>query len=54
VPTYLNLTITLDPFISIPIENDRDNFPGKESGFFLERGNNWEKGFYERFKPNNR
>jgi hypothetical protein len=24
VPTYLNLTISLDPFINIPLENDRE------------------------------
>jgi len=54
VPTYLNLTITLDPFINIPLENDREFYGGQEKGPFLELGTAWEKQFYERFKPNNR
>lgn len=54
VPTYLNLTISLDPFINIPLENDREFYVGAENGPFLEKGTAWEKQFYERFKPNRR
>lgn len=54
VPTYLNMTISLDPFINIPLENDREFYQGQEKGPFLELGTAWEKQFYERFKPNNR
>jgi len=28
VPTYLNMTISLDPFINIPLENDREFYGG--------------------------
>lgn len=43
VPTYLNVTISLDPFINIPLENDREFYVGAEEGRFLEKGTAWEK-----------
>jgi len=44
----------LDPFINIPLENDREFYVGAEQATLLEKGTAWEKQFYERFKPNNR
>lgn len=44
----------MDPFINIPLENEREFYVGAENGPFLEKGTAWEKQFYERFKPNAR
>lgn len=43
IPTYLNLTITLEPLITLPRENERDYYQGFEKGPFLQVGSEWVK-----------
>ena len=51
IPTYLNLTITLNPYISIPLENEKDFYNGVEKTGLLEAGTDWVKMIYDKFKP---
>lgn len=35
IPTYINLSVTLEPLIQIQLENDKDFYAGKERTEFL-------------------
>lgn len=43
IPTYLNISIDLEPLIRLPRENDKDYYHGKEPPAFLQKGNAWIK-----------
>ena len=43
IPTYLNISIGLEPLIRLPRENDKDYYHGKEPPAFLQKGNAWIK-----------
>lgn len=43
IPTYLNLTITTEPFIELPAENSYDYYPGGEPTNLLLHGTQWVK-----------
>lgn len=45
IPTYLNLTVTSDPFLELPAENDYDYYAGSESTNLLMAGTMWAKKF---------
>ena len=49
IPTYLNLTITLEPLITLPRENERDYYQGFEKGPFLQVGSEWVKALESKF-----
>lgn len=40
-PTYLNLSITLEPNIELPIENEELSYPGHEEQKDLDLGAQW-------------
>lgn len=41
IPSYVNVSIALEPLIRIPIENDREFYPGQETTVFLEKCCAW-------------
>ena len=43
IPTYMNITISLEPMISLPRENEREYYQGFEKGPFLQVGSEWVK-----------
>ena len=45
-PTYLNLSITLEPNIELPAENEEYTYPGSEEQKMLDDGAKW---LHERF-----
>lgn len=45
IPTYINLTISTDPFIELPSENSYDYYPGGEPTNLLLHGSQWVKSF---------
>ena len=49
-PTYLNVSIGLEPLIQLPRENEKDYYRGKESDNFLQKGTNWIKAVQNKFK----
>lgn len=54
IPTYLNLCISLEPLITIPKNNDKDYYKGKERSVFLEYGSQWMKKMFTKFKKSER
>lgn len=54
IPTYLNVTISLEPLISLPRENDRDYYQGFEKGPFLQVGSEWVKALELKFRKQGR
>lgn len=54
IPTYINLTITIEPLISVPQENEKEAYPGKEKTPFLTLGTDFAKDIYRKFKTNPR
>ena len=54
VPTYLNISIGLEPLIQLPVKNEKDYYRGKEADNFLQKGTNWIKSIQNKFKQNPR
>jgi coiled-coil and C2 domain-containing protein 2A len=54
IPTYINLSISIEPFIKLPMENDKDYYNGKEKANFLEACIQWAKATARPFVLNQR
>ena len=50
IPTYINLSITLEPLISVTRENDKDFYQGYERTPFLQAGTDWVRKIETMFK----
>jgi hypothetical protein len=51
IPSYLQFSINLEPFIQLQIENEREFYQGHEKTQLLHEGNLWIKRFAAKF-PN--
>ena len=49
IPTYINISIQLEPLISISRDNEQEFYPGFERGPFLQAGNDWMKAYSRQF-----
>jgi len=52
IPTYINISIALEPFIQISLENEKDYYSGpmkKETGIDLEKYHQWAKDIMMKF-----
>ena len=49
IPTYINISIQLEPLISISRDNEQEFYPGYERGPFLQAGNEWIKAYQRQF-----
>jgi hypothetical protein len=54
IPTYLNVTISLEPLITLPRENEREYYQGFEKGPFLQLGSEWVKMMEFKYRKTNR
>lgn len=54
IPTYLNVTISLEPLITLPRENEKEYYQGFEKGPFLQVGSEWVKELEIRFRKTQR
>jgi coiled-coil and C2 domain-containing protein 2A len=54
IPTYLNVTISLEPLITLARENDREYYQGFEKGPFLQVGSEWVKNLEVKFRKTSR
>jgi len=50
IPTYINISIQLEPLIQIQTENDHDFYQGAEKSPFLEAGTMWVREIDHKFK----
>lgn len=54
IPTYLNVTMSLEPFIQIETQNEAETYPGYEKTPFLLAGSEWAKAVVEKFRKSPR
>jgi coiled-coil and C2 domain-containing protein 2A len=54
IPTYINLSITLEPLIRIPLDNDEEHYAGFEDSELLEKGTMWANKVTSSFKGQHR
>ena len=54
IPTYLNVTMSLEPFIQIETQNEAETYPGSEKTPFLLAGSEWAKAVVEKFRKSPR
>ena len=50
ISTYLNLTVSTDPFLELPAENEFEFYSGAEEQNLLLSATSWAKGISSRFK----
>jgi coiled-coil and C2 domain-containing protein 2A len=50
IPTYINLSISLDPPLELPSDNDQSFYMGYESSLLLTMGSNWQAENSKQFK----